>query len=96
MRLLYYAYKHAFPLLIILLLLSMWGCASRPPHEVEARYAVDRENWALCHIAYANEGRAIISYHDHKRLPHKPYEISADLRDNYCRAVLGEYWVHYD
>ena len=80
---------------LILLLFILTGCATAlTEDERQLQHAIDRENWELCQIAYRQSNEIMISYHDHKRGPHKNHEVRADLRDNSCRLVLGEtYWI---
>lgn len=64
--------------------------------EREWRESIDRENWMLCQMAYANSGIPTVSHHDHRRHKlHRWHEVREDLTDNQCRMHLKDFWVDY-
>ena len=81
-------------------LILLVGCASNLTEgEREWREGIDRENWALCERVYRDQRRPTLHVgHTHKyegRRPPKIWHVRDDLRTNYCRSVLGRYWVNY-
>ena len=79
--------------------LGVVGCAAgpqRPVYEQEARFAIDTENWETCKLVYSNELVPTISTHTHRKgRTHRSWEVKDDLNLNYCRFILGKYWISY-
>lgn len=79
------------------LLLLLSGCSSGAlytPEELEWRHQMDRENWALCELAYKNAGVATFHKgHIHGRGIVRIHDVRTDLAINHCRSILGPYWA---
>ncbi len=93
----------------LLLIFLIVGCATLTPEEKLIRSEerawkrqVDWENWTMCDYAYKQAGAYTIhENHGHDRWGRRSqrgithWDIKSDLRNNNCRAILRDLWIHY-
>jgi hypothetical protein len=89
-------YRALYSLIVLIPFnLGVFGCTTRSLEEQEAYEAIQRENWAICQLAYSSSKNAyIVSYHEHRKgRRHRLFEVEDDLSKNNCRMILREYWI---
>ena len=82
-------------------LLLLAACAALTEEEIilrDEKRSVDFENWYMCKKIYASGHVPTMHIgHSHARQNRSdlPRHIRADLHQNSCRFIMGEYWVEY-
>lgn len=84
-------------ILSIIIVICLSGCTTLSDEERAWRHGIDAENWEMCLLVYKQNDVPTIHYeHTHKYKNRvRPWDISSDLRNNRCRSILKDYWIHY-
>lgn len=82
---------------VLLALFIISGCASVPlTEDQEYNRQVSAENWAMCEaIMVEQHATQALHYHHHGRnnMYTRPWMITQDLSNNFCKRRLGRRWA---